>query len=269
MPPWVAKGLALRHDPVCRTFLRPADCCGAVATIRLHADDAGCGRSPDRATRPDRRSPLTPAVGSGSQETCGRPKWHGRETGHNAVPRPQIVAARVAIIDWRLHFLLLTPFDEPLKRDFYAEMCRIERRLRLPHAAEAHHHRQPRLLIDLLFYHRRLRRLVVIELKLEAFQAAHRGRWNSTWLAGEVRTAPRRGTTARPDPCAGKSADHVELLQLDAEWHSRGRVPDRAAAGAPAGKEAARRHHPAARRLVSQPPEQAPAARPRARRGNR
>lgn len=34
--------------------------------------------------------------------------------------------------------------------------------------------------LDLLFYHRHLRRLVVIELKLEEFKQGTKGRWNST-----------------------------------------------------------------------------------------
>ena len=70
--------------------------------------------------------------------------------------------------------------------------------------------------LDLLFYHRRLRRLVAIDLKLESSRPPTRGRWNCTcggW----------RSTTARPgeEPplglilCADKSEEHVELLQLD------------------------------------------------------
>jgi len=47
--------------------------------------------------------------------------------------------------------------------------------------------RQKRMVIDgedhnfdLLFYHRRLRRLVAVELKLGEFKAAYRDRWSST-----------------------------------------------------------------------------------------
>src|SRR5437764_1259772 len=36
-------------------------------------------RSPDRATGPDRRSPSAPSARVFG-ETCGRRKWHGRET---------------------------------------------------------------------------------------------------------------------------------------------------------------------------------------------
>ena len=41
-------------------------------------------------------------------------------------PDPQIVADTVRQLGWS-HFIEIIPFDDPLKRDFYAEMCRIER----------------------------------------------------------------------------------------------------------------------------------------------
>ena len=48
--------------------------------------------------------------------------------------------------------------------------------------------------LDLLFYHRKLRRLVAVELKLEAFQAADKGQMELylRWL-DEVRDGARRG----------------------------------------------------------------------------
>ena len=42
--------------------------------------------------------------------------------------------------------------------------------------------------LDLLFYHRHLRRLVAVELKLESFQPAHTARWSST-RAGSTNTS--------------------------------------------------------------------------------
>ena len=79
------------------------------------------------------------------------------------------------------HFLAIIAPDNPLKRDFYAEMCRIERwsvrTLRQKIVA-----RQKRMTVDdedyyldLLFYHRKLRRLVAIDLKIGKFQAADKG----------------------------------------------------------------------------------------------
>ena len=70
--------------------------------------------------------------------------------------------------------------------------------------------------LDLLFYHRRLRRLVAIDLKLGKFQAADKGqmelylRWLEKFdsLSGEE---PPLGLIL----CADKTEEHVELLQLD------------------------------------------------------
>ena len=41
-------------------------------------------------------------------------------------PDREIVAALLRQLGWT-HFTMLIPLDDPLKRDFYAEMCRIER----------------------------------------------------------------------------------------------------------------------------------------------
>jgi hypothetical protein len=41
-------------------------------------------------------------------------------------PDEQIVAALSRQLSWS-HFVELIPLDDPLKRDFYAEMCRVER----------------------------------------------------------------------------------------------------------------------------------------------
>ena len=173
-------------------------------------------------------------------------------------PDERIVSALSAQLGWS-HFIELIALDDPLKRDFYAEMCRVERwsvrtlRHKVAHLlyertalskkpddvitrdiaalrdvdrmtpdlvfrdpyfldflgltgsyAEkdveaailrkleafilelgsdfAFIARQKRISVDsvdyyldLLFYHRRLRRLVAIELKIEKFEAAHKG----------------------------------------------------------------------------------------------
>ncbi len=69
--------------------------------------------------------------------------------------------------------------------------------------------------LDLLFYHRRLRRLVAIDLKLGKFQAADKGQMDLylRWLEKyDVQTGeePPLGLIL----CADKSDEHVELLQL-------------------------------------------------------
>ena len=82
--------------------------------------------------------------------------------------------------------------------------------------------RQKRLVIDgedfyldLLFYHRRLRRLVAIELKLGRFKAAHKGQMELylKWLDKHERQAseePPIGLIL----CAESSREQVELLQM-------------------------------------------------------
>jgi YhcG PDDEXK nuclease domain len=70
--------------------------------------------------------------------------------------------------------------------------------------------------LDLLFYHRKLRRLVAVELKMGAFQAADEVRMELylRWLERyemEPGEEPPLGLIL----CADKSDEHVELLQLD------------------------------------------------------
>lgn len=217
-----------------------------------------------------------------------------------AFPDQRIVAALSQQLSWS-HFTEILPLEDQLQRDFYAEMCRVERwsvralrgkiqgmlyertaiskkpekvirqdletlreedRLspdmvfRDPYFLDflglkdiygereleqailreleafiqelgsdfAFVARQKRISVDhedyyldLLFYHRRLRRLVAIDLKLGRFQAADKGQMELylRWLMEHE---------ARPDEqppiglilCAGKSAEHVRLLRLEA-----------------------------------------------------
>ncbi len=70
--------------------------------------------------------------------------------------------------------------------------------------------------IDLLFFHRRLKRLVAIELKLGSFEAAFKGqmelylRWLEKYEMVEGENAPI-GLIL----CSGKNDEHIELLGLD------------------------------------------------------
>ncbi len=70
--------------------------------------------------------------------------------------------------------------------------------------------------LDLLFYHRRLKCLVAIELKLGKFKAAYKGqmelylRWLDRYMKLDGENTPI-GLIL----CAGKSDEHIELLQLE------------------------------------------------------
>lgn len=71
--------------------------------------------------------------------------------------------------------------------------------------------------IDLLFYNRRLKRLVAIDLKLGDFKAEHKGQMELylRWLAKheqEAEEAPPLGIIL----CSGKKQEQIELLELDA-----------------------------------------------------
>ena len=216
-----------------------------------------------------------------------------------AFPDREIVYALGRQLSWT-HFRRLIYLDDPLKRDFYAEMCRIERwntrtlekkiggmlfeRTALSRKPEQLAReelarlrdedrltpdlvfrdpyvldflqledsysekdleaailreieafilelgvgftfvaRQKRITvdnedyyIDLLFFHRKLRRLVAVELKLDAFKAADKGQLELylRWL-DEYEKEPGEETPLGLILCAGKSEKHVELLQLD------------------------------------------------------
>ena len=214
-------------------------------------------------------------------------------------PSAEIVAALLRQLGWT-HFTLLIPIKDPLKRDFYAEMCRIEgwstRELRrkmdgmlyertalskkpqelirkelaalrekdeltpalvfrdpymldfleladtysekdlesailreIEHfllelgAGFAFVERQKRITldgddyyVDLLFFHRHMRRLIAIELKIGDFKPADSGQMELylRWLDRHDRQrgeAPPLGIIL----CAGKKRETVEYLDLD------------------------------------------------------
>ena len=214
-------------------------------------------------------------------------------------PDEQIVVSLIRHLSWT-HFLVLLPLKEPLARDFYAQMCSIERwsvrtlrdrvdsmlfertalskkpdgliRLELD-ALRAQGDLTPPLLLkdpyvldflgledrhlekgledailrelehfllelgagfsfvarqrriqldsddfylDLLFYNRKLRRLVAIELKLGDFKAEYKGQMELylRWLARydqEPGDLPPLGIIL----CTGKKKEQIELLELD------------------------------------------------------
>lgn len=217
----------------------------------------------------------------------------------NISPKPGIVATLSLQLGWS-HFIEIIPIEDSLKRDFYSEMCRIERWsvrtlrakidsmlfertalskkpkkliqqeidtlrkedqmtpdlvFRDPYFLDflglkgsfsekdvesailrelekfilelgtdfTFVDRQKRMTIggedfylDLLFYHRRLRRLVVFELKLGKFQAGDKGqmelylRWLEKYEKREGEESPL-GLIL----CSEKSQEQVSLLKLD------------------------------------------------------
>jgi len=217
-----------------------------------------------------------------------------------AFPGWEIVQTLSAQLGWS-HFIEIIPLDDSLKRDFYAEMCRLEhwsvRTLRAKMAGMLFERtaiakkpedvvrrdlealrtedrltpdlvfrdpyvldflrlegaygekdvesailrdleafllelggdfsfvaRQKRITVDnedyyldLLFFHRRLRRLVAVELKLGKFRAADKGQMELylRWLA-KYATYPGEAPPVGLILCEEKSAGHVELLELEA-----------------------------------------------------
>lgn len=214
-------------------------------------------------------------------------------------PDPEIVSALRTQLGWT-HFRAIIPIADPLKRDFYAEMCRMEnwsvRTLRRkvqsmlfertalskkpdklirqelatlraedkltpdlvfrdPYVLDflglkdtyaekdieaavlremesfilalgegfCFVTRQKRMQIDdrdyyldLLFYHRKLRRLIAIDLKLGQFEAADKGQMELylNWLK-RFACEPDEAEPLGMILCAGKSQQHIELLEME------------------------------------------------------
>jgi predicted nuclease of restriction endonuclease-like (RecB) superfamily len=213
-------------------------------------------------------------------------------------PDPRIVQPLAAQLSWT-HFSLIIYLDDPLQRDFYAEMCRIERwnkrtlgkkigsmlfertalsrkpeklaALELQQLREEDKltpdlvFRDPYILdflglkdtyaekdveaailremeafilelgvgfcfvarqqrmqvddrdyyLDLLFYHRKRRRLIAIDLKLGKFEAADKGQMELYlgWLKRHA-CEPDEAEPLGMILCAGKSEEHIALLEL-------------------------------------------------------
>jgi predicted nuclease of restriction endonuclease-like (RecB) superfamily len=70
--------------------------------------------------------------------------------------------------------------------------------------------------LDLLFFHRKLRRLVALDLKIGDFEAADKGQMELylKWLKRHE-AEPDEAEPIGMILCAGKSAEHVELLELE------------------------------------------------------
>ncbi|MGB8699998.1 MAG: PDDEXK nuclease domain-containing protein [Thermosynechococcaceae cyanobacterium] len=70
--------------------------------------------------------------------------------------------------------------------------------------------------LDLLFYNRKLKRLIVIDLKLGQFKAEYKGQMELylRWLA-KYEQEPDEQTPLGIILCAGKKQEQIELLELD------------------------------------------------------
>jgi predicted nuclease of restriction endonuclease-like (RecB) superfamily len=214
-------------------------------------------------------------------------------------PTREIVSTLSRQLSWS-HFILICAIDEPLKRDFYAEMCRAQRwsvrtlqkqlnsmlyertvLSKQPEDVIANHlekfknsdeitpelifkepyfldfigmhnyeteeelenliarnitdflqelgtdfcfvARQKRMstgkkdrYLDLLFFHRRMRRLIAIDLKLGDFDPAYKGQmeWYLNWLDKNERLA-HENKPMGIILCAGKDHDDIEYLEMD------------------------------------------------------
>ena len=95
--------------------------------------------------------------------------------------------------------------------------------------------------LDLLFYHRRLRRLVAVELKLGSFQAADKGQMELylRWLE-KYETEPGEETPLGLILCADKGGRAGRAAPARPERDPGRVLPDRAPAEAAAGAEAPR-----------------------------
>jgi hypothetical protein len=70
--------------------------------------------------------------------------------------------------------------------------------------------------IDLLFYHRRLKSLVVIDLKLGEFDAAHKGEMELYLnYLDKYEKVEGENQPIGLILCTGKNQEHIELMQID------------------------------------------------------
>jgi predicted nuclease of restriction endonuclease-like (RecB) superfamily len=93
--------------------------------------------------------------------------------------------------------------------EFGSDFCFMSRQKRISIDNEDYY-------LDLLFFHRRLKCLIAIELKLGNFEAAHKGQMELylRWLEKNMKLEDE-STPIGLILCAGKSEEHIELLQLD------------------------------------------------------
>ena len=256
-------------------------------------------------------------------------------------PNENTVATLSRELSWS-HFIEILPLKQPLEREYYAELCRVERwsvrtlreriasqlylrtaiakqpdavvRAEISHLRDdgqmtpdlvfrdpymldflglPHNHserdledailremehfllelgagftfvaRQKRISVgaddfylDLLFYHRHLKRLVAVELKLEKFQPAHKGQMELylRWLDKYDRAAGEEAPIGLI-LCASKDAEQVQLMDLGAS-HIRvaeylAHIPDMGVLQAQLHRAVELAHERAAQEALPQP----------------
>jgi predicted nuclease of restriction endonuclease-like (RecB) superfamily len=99
----------------------------------------------------------------------------------------------------------IVEFIQELGNDF----CFLARQKRMSTRAKDRY-------LDLLFFHRGLRRLIALDLKLDRFEPEHKGQmeWYLRWLDKNERKA-EEGKPIGIILCAGKDHEDVEYMELD------------------------------------------------------
>jgi hypothetical protein len=138
-------------------------------------------------------------------------------------PDEKIVVSLIRELSWT-HFIALIPLEKPLQRDFYAEMCRIERwsvrTLRQKISSMLYERtvlsKKPEELARIELEALRDEDKLTVELKLGKFRPEHMGqmelylRWLDKYERQEGESAPIGMIL-----CAGKKQEQIELLELD------------------------------------------------------
>ncbi|GHU64302.1 hypothetical protein FACS1894123_08740 [Bacteroidia bacterium] len=127
----------------------------------------------------------------------------------------QIVATLSPTLSWS-HFIELAYIENSTKRLFYQQMCVAEkwslrtlRQKRIPIDSVDYS-------LDLLFFHRKLNRLIAIDLKLGKFQPKYKGQMELylKYLQKHDRQ-PHENSPIGLLLCSEGNREHIELLMLD------------------------------------------------------
>ena len=226
---------SLPHDPIRGVFRGRRDCLDAVETIELEPfrrdpstegpAPAGflCGDVPDRAVeRPDAAGRKSAGCSSSGRRCRRKPEMLVKQELAKLREEDTLTPDLVFRDPYFLDFLGLK--DAYSEKDLEAAILReMEQFILELGAGFTFVARQKRIVIDgedfyldLLFYHRKLRRLVAVELKLERFKAADKGQMELylRWLE-KHEMEPGEETPIGLILCADKGDEQVELLQLD------------------------------------------------------
>jgi hypothetical protein len=125
-------------------------------------------------------------------------------------PDLKIVSTLLRQLGWS-HFIQIIPLKDPVQRDFYAEMCRLER-----WSTRTLHKKIGGMLYERTALSRKPAQLAAIELKLEAFKPEFKGQMELylRWLE-KHETQPGEEPPIGLILCAGQEQEEIELLELD------------------------------------------------------